>query len=184
MRHIANVMEYMPVVQILDVPVPQMVDSVPVTDRILQHNMDQIGGYGVEQLVVVPKLSTQTRISAPAFVPEPQTAEQLVNVPVLSFDDCFLVLQVVLSFPFFLLLPCVSFIFSCSQFVLYFLFVKNVFLLFFRFSFSKLLPLLATESRFYKICFLRSRCSMEMWCLDDTGQDSWNWVGPPAWERA
>ena len=131
MRHIANVMEYMPVVQILDVPVPQMVDSVPVTDRILQHNMDQIGGYVVEQLVVVPKLSTQTRISAPAFVPEPLTAEQLVNVPVLSFDDCFLVLQVVLSFPFFLLLPWVSFIFSCSQFFLYFLFVKNVFLLFF-----------------------------------------------------
>ena len=33
-------------------------------------------------------------------------------------------------------------------------------------------------------CFLRSRCSMEMWCLDDIGRDSWDWVGPPAWGRA
>ena len=27
---------------------------------------------------------------------------------------------------------------------------------------------------------LRSRCSMEMRCLDDLGRDSWDWVGPPA----
>ena len=33
-------------------------------------------------------------------------------------------------------------------------------------------------------CFLRSRCSMEMWCPDDIGRDSWDWVGPPAWVRA
>ena len=33
-------------------------------------------------------------------------------------------------------------------------------------------------------CFPRSRCSMEMWCPDDKGRDSWDWVGPPAWERA
>ena len=26
-------------------------------------------------------------------------------------------------------------------------------------------------------CFLRSRCSMEMWCPDDIGRDSWDWVG-------
>ena len=25
---------------------------------------------------------------------------------------------------------------------------------------------------------------MEMWCPDDTGRDSWYWVGPPAWVRA
>ena len=25
---------------------------------------------------------------------------------------------------------------------------------------------------------------MEMWRPDDTGRDSWDWVGPPAWERA
>ena len=33
-------------------------------------------------------------------------------------------------------------------------------------------------------CFLRSLCSMEMWCPDDIGRDSWDWVGPPAWGRA
>ena len=33
-------------------------------------------------------------------------------------------------------------------------------------------------------CFLRSRCSMEMWCPDDIGRDSWDWVGPPTWGRA
>ena len=32
--------------------------------------------------------------------------------------------------------------------------------------------------------FLRSWCSMEMWCLDDIRRDSWDWVGPLAWERA
>ena len=26
--------------------------------------------------------------------------------------------------------------------------------------------------------FLRSRCSLEMWCPDDIGRDSWDWVGP------
>ena len=24
---------------------------------------------------------------------------------------------------------------------------------------------------------------MEMWCHDDIGRDSWDWVGPPAWGR-
>ena len=42
--------------------------------------------------------------------------------------------------------------------------------------------LLALVSEFN--CFLRSRCSMEMWCPDDIGRDSWDWVGPPAWVRA
>ena len=42
--------------------------------------------------------------------------------------------------------------------------------------------LLALVSEFN--CFIRSRCSMEMWCPDDIGRDSWDWVGPPAWERA
>ena len=23
---------------------------------------------------------------------------------------------------------------------------------------------------------------MEMWCLDDVGRDSWDWVGSPTWE--
>ena len=55
-----------------------------------------------------------------------------------------------------------SFLFSCISF--------NYFLL------------LAFVSEFN--CFLRSRCSMEMWCPNDIGRDSWDWVGPPAWGRA
>ena len=46
----------------------------------------------------------------------------------------------------------------------------------------KYFSLLASVSEFN--CFLRSRCSMEMWCPDDIGRDSWDWVGPPAWGRA
>ena len=52
-----------------------------------------------------------------------------------------------------------SFLFSCISF--------------------KYVSLLASVSEFN--CFLRSRCSMEMWCPDDIGRDSWDWVGPPAW---
>ena len=33
-------------------------------------------------------------------------------------------------------------------------------------------------------CFHRSRCSMEMLRVDDIGWESWDWVEPPAWERA
>ena len=42
--------------------------------------------------------------------------------------------------------------------------------------------MLALASEFN--CVPHSRCSMEMWCPDDKGRDSWDWVGPPAWERA
>ena len=48
--------------------------------------------------------------------------------------------------------------------------------LFFCISFKYFL-LLALVSEFN--CFLRSRCSMEMWCPDDIGRDGWDWVGPP-----
>ena len=65
-------------------------------------------------------------------------------------------------FHFFLKKKVSSLLFSCISFK-YFLF-------------------LALVSEFK--CFLRSRCSMEMWCPDDIGRDSWDWVGPPAWERA
>ena len=58
---------------------------------------------------------------------------------------------------------------------------KSFFFLFSCISFKYVL-LLALVSEFN--CFLRSRCSMEMWCPDDTGRDSWGWVGPPTWERA
>ena len=62
-------------------------------------------------------------------------------------------------------------------------FPKKKFLLFFFLYFFQiffLLLALVSECN----CFLRSRCSMEMWCPDDIGRDSWDWVGPPAWVRA
>ena len=58
---------------------------------------------------------------------------------------------------------------------------KSLFFSFFLYFFQICL-LLALVSEFN--CFLRSRCSMEMWCPDDIGRDSWDWVGPPAWVRA
>ena len=33
-------------------------------------------------------------------------------------------------------------------------------------------------------CFLHRRCSMEMWCPDDKGRESWVWVGPLTCGRA
>ena len=53
---------------------------------------------------------------------------------------------------------------------------------FFVFFFLKKMPLVAPVSEFN--CFLRSRCSVEMWCPDDIGRDSRDWVGPLAWGRA
>ena len=61
-------MDLLTLVQVLDALVLQMVDAVPVTDRILQRTLEQVGGYDVEQLVEVPKLSTRTRMPARAFV--------------------------------------------------------------------------------------------------------------------
>ena len=59
---------------------------------------------------------------------------------------------------------------------------KSFFLSFFLYFGRKYFLLLASVSEFN--CFLRSRCSMDMWCPDDIGRDSWDWVGPPAWGRA
>ena len=78
------------------------------------------------------------------------------------------------SFSFFFLFLFL-FLGSCSSFLFCFFLKKKRPSFFFSF--------LAFVSRFNKGCFLRSRCSMEMWCLDDTGRDSWDWVGPLAWER-
>ena len=66
---------------------------------------------------------------------------------------------------------------SCSSFLSFsfsfsFSVLKNVSL--FVFSF------LAFVSGINKGCFLRGRRSMEMWCPDDIGRDSWDWVKPPA----
>ena len=91
------------------------------------------------------------------------------------------------SFIFFHLLSfLLLFIFSFFSFFCSFLHYLD-FSMFFIFSFSffsdfKHVLLLALVSEFN--CFLRSRCSMEMWCLEDIGRDSWDWAGPPAWGRA
>ena len=61
-----------------------------------------------------------------------------------------------------------------SFFLVFFLFFFDLFLYLFFF--------VASVSEFN--CFLRSRCSMEMRCPDDTGWDSWDWVRPPALGRA
>ena len=86
------------------------------------------------------------------------------------------------------------FIFSHFFSFLHFLIFSMFFIFFFHFSeekvssflfsciSSKYVLLLALDSEFF--CFLRSRCSMQMWCPDDIGRDSWDWVGPPAWGRA
>ena len=62
-----------PLVQILDLPVPQMVDNVTDTLRILDFPI-------AEQVIEVPKISCSPCPSRSPF-PEPQTAEQLVEVP-------------------------------------------------------------------------------------------------------
>ena len=104
------------------------------------------------------------------------------------------------SFLFFLLFFSRVSFFSCYLFFHFFTFCSFLHFLFFNvfhffiffeekvssFLFScnsfKYFLLLALVSEFN--CFLRSRCSMEMWCPDDIGRDSWDWVGPTAWRRA
>ena len=72
-------------------------------------------------------------------------------------------------------------IFKCFSFSLFIFSEEKSFFFSFFLYFFQIFFLLALVSEFN--CFLRSRCSMEMWRLDDTGRD-WDWVGPPAWGRA
>ena len=85
-----------------------------------------------------------------------------------------------LAFYFFIfsLFLFISSFFAFLMFFIFSFFPKKKFLLFFLYFFQIFL-LLALVSEFN--CFLRSRCSMEMWCPDNIGRDSWDWVGPPAW---
>ena len=80
--------------------------------------------------------------------------------------------------PAFMFLISLSFMFSSFCFSL-----ENCFFFFSCISF-KYVPFLALVSEFNCRCFLRSWCSREMWSPDDVGRDSWDWVGPPTWERA
>ena len=73
-RHVVeHLAEFAPLVQILDLPVPQMVDNVLDALRIPERQM-------AVQVIEVPKILIGV-IPARSLVPEPQTAEQLVEVP-------------------------------------------------------------------------------------------------------
>ena len=72
-RHfVEHLAEFAPIVQILDAPVAQMVDNVLDAFRIPVRLAVQV--------IEVPKILTDV-IPARSLVPEPQTAEQLVEVP-------------------------------------------------------------------------------------------------------
>ena len=73
-RHVVEDLgELAPLVQILDLPVPQTVDSVTDVLRLLDRPL-------AEQAISVPKISCSPCPSR-SRVPEPQSAEQLVEVP-------------------------------------------------------------------------------------------------------
>ena len=74
----------------------------------------------------------------------------------------------------------ISSFFAFLMFFIFFFFLKKVSAFLFSCISFKYVLLLASASEFN--CFLRNRCSMEMWCPDDVGRDSGDWVGPPAWE--
>ena len=73
-RHVAEQVLYAPVVQILDAPMPQMVDQLDVL-KILGMQLPVVP----EQVIAVPKISCPSR-SARTFLSEPQRAEKLVEV--------------------------------------------------------------------------------------------------------
>ena len=85
-----------------------------------------------------------------------------------------------LSFIFLFLF--ISSFFDFQKFFIFHFFRRKSFFFSFFWYFFQIFFLLALVSEFN--CFLRSRCSMDMWCPDDRGRDSWDWVGPPAWGRA
>ena len=78
----------------------------------------------------------------------------------------------------------ISSFFDCLMFFIFFLiFQKKKFFFFFLLVFLSNIFYCWRKYQSLTV-FLRGRCSMEMWCTDDIGRDSWDWVGPPAWGRA
>ena len=87
-------------------------------------------------------------------------------------------------FSFFHIFSCFFiFLFSFSKFFYFSAFLENCVPSLFCF-FPNMCRFKHLYLGFTKDVSLRSRCSTEMWCLDDRGRDSWNWVGPPTWERS
>ena len=75
-RHIVEqIVDIVPVVQLLHVPVPQPVDSVVEVLKILDKSLPD-----VEQVIEVPKILQHTVLQR-SSLQEPQLAEQLVEVP-------------------------------------------------------------------------------------------------------
>ena len=105
---------------------------------------------------------------------EQRTRKKHSPEPLLPRSSCFL---------FFIFSHFCSFLHFLKSFSFsYFTFPKKKFLFFFLVFLSNIFFLLALVSEFN--CFFRCRYSMEMWCPDDIGRDSWDWVWPSAWEKA
>ena len=100
----------------------------------------------------------------------------------LFFSPVFCLCFFLFIFSFFLIFCSFLHFLMFSIFFFHFFRRKKFVLFFFLVFLAIFFFLLALVSEFK--CFLRSRCSMEMWCPDDIGRDSWDWVGAPAWERA
>ena len=83
-RHIVEqIVDFAPVLPLLHAPVPQTMDSVGEVLKILDKLVPD-----VEQDIEVPKIPSSSRWSYHRFVDslrQPQTAEQLVEVPVIEF---------------------------------------------------------------------------------------------------
>ena len=93
MRHVVEDLgPVCPVVQILDLPVPHMVDQLAellnLEEDVLDAGRLVDRFFQVPELVIeVPKISLDV-IPLRALVPEPQLAEQLVEVPtIVSFSS-------------------------------------------------------------------------------------------------
>ena len=74
-RIVEQIVDIVPVVQLLHVPVPQPVDSVVELLKILDKSLPD-----VEQVIKVPKILQHTVLQR-SSLQEPQLAEQLVEVP-------------------------------------------------------------------------------------------------------
>ena len=112
---------------------------------------------------------------------------EVKKTPLWALFSCFSSFFFSRFFVFFLAFYFSFFLIFCSflNFLIFNVFIfseeKVSSFLFSSISFKYVL-LLASVSEFH--CFLCSRCPMEMWCPDDIGRDSLDWVGPRAWERA
>ena len=77
-RTMEHVVDFVPVVPLLDAPVPQMVDQLEDVLKIVDLVLE----------IEVPRISSPSCPPPRRVLPVPQTTEQLVEVPVPSFDQC------------------------------------------------------------------------------------------------